>query len=103
MRMRNYLPNPDFLRELQGEDDDYVNGLTECAQDIRERAHYVKHKIMPKKSASSDVVVEVIDGQVSVANTDHGAAIDEYGSVNSPAYSPMRTAVSAAGFRLEAE
>lgn len=100
--MRSYLPNPNFLKELQQADQEYIDGLTECAQDIRERAYYVKKRVMPNKDFS-DVVVEVIDGVVSVTNTDYGAHIDEYGSVNSPAYSPMRTAVSAAGFRLEAE
>jgi|VirMetMinimDraft_7_1064189.scaffolds.fasta_scaffold93106_2 hypothetical protein len=96
-----YLPNPNFLNELQA-DDEYIDGLTECAKEIRDRAWYVKHRVMVNKRFRP-IEVDAADGDVYVTDTDFGAHLDEYGSVNNPAYAPMRTAVRAAGFRLSEE
>lgn len=96
-----YLPNPNFLGELQ-KDDEYIDGVRKCAESIMREASAEKHRIMPNKDHSA-VVVGVEDGMFYVSNTDSGAHIDEYGSVNNPAYSPMRRAVRSAGFRLSEE
>jgi len=93
-----YLPNPNFSKELE-QDPEFIEGLKTCGRDIRDRAFYIKHKIMPNRKHSQVEVVE-IDGRVFVVNTDWGGHIDEYGSVNNPPYAPLRTAVRAAGFRL---
>ena len=97
--MRAYLPDPDFQGKLE-QTDEYKAGLTAIAQDIRGRAHYVTRQFMPNKD-TSDIVVATDGDEVYVSNTDHGAHLDEWGSVNNPAYAPMRTAVRAAGLRLE--
>jgi len=96
-----YIPNPDFSKRLVAEDE-YIAGMEKCARDIRDRAHSIKHRVMPNKD-HSPVEVDVDDDTVYVINTDFGGHIDEYGSANNPAYAPMRTAVMAAGFRLEEE
>lgn len=96
-----FVPNPDFLSELQA-DPEYVEALTEVADDIRAEALQIKHRIMSRRGFEG--VMTVVDGsEVYVTNTDHGAHLDEWGSVNNPPYAPMRTAVNAAGFRLKEE
>ena len=92
-----FIPNPRFSLEQQRE---YIDGLKDIGQDVRERAFYIKHSIMPNKDRSGVEVVEE-NGRVYVANTDHGGHIDEFGSVKSPAYAPLRTAARAAGLRLD--
>ena len=101
MSRLRYIPNLNYEEDLV-QDDEYVNGLKAMARDVRDRAFYLKHKVMPNKEFSQVEVVEV-DGRVYVANTDYGGHIDEYGSANSTPYAPLRTAVRAAGFRLEEE
>lgn len=92
-----FIPNPNFALEKQRE---YIDGLKAIGQDVRERAYYVKNDVMPNKDRSGVEVVES-GGKVYVANTDHGGHIDEFGSVNSQPYAPLRTAARAAGLRLE--
>lgn len=94
-----YLPDKDFLKNFTGEDE-YLEGLKVAARDIQERAFYMSKRIMPDRGRQA-IVVEEEDGKVRVGNTAHGAIIEEYGSVNSPAYSTMRRAVDAANFRLK--
>lgn len=94
-----YVPNWNSEEELV-KDDRFVAGLKTCARDIRDRAFYIKHDVMPNRDHAKVEVVEV-DKRVYVVNTDHGGHLDEYGSVNNPPYAPLRTAVKAAGFRLD--
>lgn len=94
-----YIPSLDGLDELE-QDPEYIEGLRKIGLDVRDRAFYVKHKIMPRKSHQQVEVTE-IDGRIFVVNTDYGGHLDEYGSVNNPPYAPLRTAVRAAGLRLE--
>jgi len=98
----SFIPNPNFLSEIR-KDDEYVDGMVDAAERIADQAVRLKKQIMPKdgRTGSRSVVVEVADGEVTVGNTDSGAHIDEYGSVNSPPYRPMTRAVEAAGFRLK--
>lgn len=48
------------------------------------------------------VVEEGHDGSVIVLNTDHGGHLYEWGSINTPAYAPMRRAVRAVGLKFAA-
>jgi hypothetical protein len=52
-------------------------------------------------SHGEQIVVERVGAQVFVVNKDHGAWIDEVGTVQSPVYAPLRRGVIAAGSRLE--
>lgn len=91
-----FKPNPRFLEELQadpGPRRQLVKAAGKVARRVRE------HTIMRRKGASS-VAVEVDGDEVRVANNDHGAHLDEWGSVNNPPYAPLRTAVRAEGLRL---
>lgn len=94
-----FLPDRDFVKNFTQEDD-YIEGLKVAARDIQERAFYMSKKIMPDRQRQA-IVVEEEDGEVIVGNTAHGSIIEEYGSVNSPAFSTMRRAVDAAHFRLK--
>lgn len=77
-----------------------VPQLVGAAHAVRERVETEKHSVMPRQRRGS-VIVEADARGVRVVNTDHGAHIDEYGSVNSPPYAPLRRGARRAGFRLE--
>ena len=74
--------------------------LVEAAHAVRDRVEAEKHSVMPRQRRDS-VIVEADASGVRVINTDYGAHIDEYGSVNSPPYAPLRRGARRAGFRLE--
>lgn len=74
--------------------------LVAAAQAARSRVEAEKHSVMPRHRSGS-VVVDFDLEDVRVVNTDHGAHIDEYGSVTSPAYAPLRRGTRAAGLRLK--
>lgn len=74
--------------------------LSAAAHVVRDRVEAEKHSVMPRQRSGS-VVVEADARGIRVVNTDHGAHIDEYGSVNSPPYAPLRRGARRAGLRLE--
>lgn len=76
------------------------SNLVGAAHAVRDRVEAEKHAVMPRQRRGS-VVVEADARGVRVVNTDHGAHIDEFGSVNSPAYAPLRRGARRAGFRLD--
>lgn len=71
--------------------------LVGAAQQVARRARV--HRIMPRKSAQ--LVVDTSGQDVRLVNTDHGGHLDEFGSAKSRPYAPLRTAVRAAGLRLD--
>ena len=95
----SFLPDKDFAQNLMG-DDDYSEGMTEVAEAIASEANSLRHRIYREEGA---VLVEEdrYTGDVYVTNVDQGAAIDEWGSINNPAYAPMRTAVANVGLRMD--
>ncbi len=95
--MSRFRPNPNLHRDLELA---IRPALVRAAQAVRSRVEAEKHSVMPRRRSGS-VVVDFDPEKVRVVNTDHGAHIDEFGSVNSPAYAPMRRAVKSAGLRLK--
>lgn len=72
--------------------------LAEVGHKVADRVR--AHDVMRTKN--KDKIVVVADGDdVLVGNTDHGAHLDEWGSVNNPPSAPLRTSVRAAGLRLD--
>lgn len=74
--------------------------LGAAAHAVRDRVEAEKHSVMPRQRKGS-VIVEADARGFRVVNTDHGAHIDEFGSVNSPPYAPLRRGARRAGLRLE--
>lgn len=98
-----YIPNPNFEHDfINDQADDYNASLEGAAERVKAEAERFVQRIMPRNAASAfEVQVDVGEGVVRVVNTDYGSWIAEVGSVNSPAYAPLRRAVTAAGYRLE--
>lgn len=94
-----------FLRNLRAHaqaerDPRFRAGLRTEAAQVQRHAQATVHSVMPASRNPSIEVQEDAEG-VAVVNTDHGAHIDEYGSINNPPYAPLRRAVRAAGLRLD--
>jgi hypothetical protein len=94
--MSFFKPNRDFEREIHAA---YATAVTMAAAErARGRAEALSHHAMPRGGAR---IVCVPDGEDTLlVNTNYGGAIEEFGSVNSPTYAPLRRGVRAAGFRL---
>ena len=98
--MRLFLPNPGFARELFSEDPEAPKGVAAEAERAARIIRTQAHEIMPREDADAQIIVEETEAGAQILNTDHGAAIDEFGTAYTPAYAPMRRGVRAAGFRL---
>jgi len=99
--MRAFFPNPDFLDDLGKE---LADVFIDAAEKSAVKANEFGHRIMPdvkNRGSLPSVDVQIVSGRIYLANHDHGAMIDEFGSVNSPPYAPLRRGVEAAGFRFE--
>jgi hypothetical protein len=92
-----FVPNPRLDAELELF---VAPAVLAAGNAVKERAEVEKHSIMRRRGARP-IVIETEGDGVRVTNTDHGAHIDEWGSVNSPPYAPLRRAVRAAGLRLD--
>jgi hypothetical protein len=103
--VRAWFPNPTFLKELEV-DPETVQVFEDAAGKVAAEANKLRHRIMPSQKGDG---VEVrnnstrVNLDIYVVNTDYGSHIDEWGSVNNPAYAPLRNAVSAAGLDFEPE
>lgn len=93
-----YLPNPDFEREISGQDENKA-ALKEAADTVASRAETMTPRIMPRNSEAMEVS-EDEDG-VAVVNTDFGGHLAEWGSRNNQPFAPLRRGVRSAGYRLE--
>lgn len=93
-----FIPNPLFDVQ-QKLDPEYLDGLMEHAKGL---ADTVKSKA---PVATGDYVRSIRAlrtlTSVTVGTNDFAGHIVEWGSINSPAYAPIRRGVLAAGLRLE--
>lgn len=94
--MRAFVPNANF--DLMADDEVRAN-LTRLMEPVRQQVVAVA-PVHTRRYARSIVVVE-IDGRVYLGSTDPFAHLVEWGSVNNPAYAPLRRGVQNAGMRLE--
>lgn len=97
--MAVYVPNPDFEREFNAEDDGYLEGP---AKAVAAEANRIAPRIMPRDGGPA-VDVQTSYGDTYVVNRDHGGHLAEWGSKNNPPYSPLRRAVRALGLKFSAE
>lgn len=97
------IRNRNLEREIMGEDA-YLEALAEAAEPARERAEQLAEQArapwMARKGARRTVELQERDGELVLANTDHGGHLMEYGSKNNPPHAPLRRGVQAAGLRL---
>jgi hypothetical protein len=94
-----FRPNPNLRQELEREAAHQV-ALKVAAEDVAGKARSIAHRIMPA-GAGEQIVVQQEGTEVVVANLAHGGHLDEWGSINSPAYAPLRRGVREAGLRLD--
>lgn len=65
---------------------------------VEQMARQARAPWMPR--GGPQIVVESNADGVTVANTDYGAHLQEYGSKNNPPHAPLRRGARAAGLRL---
>jgi hypothetical protein len=93
-----FRPNPDFDEEIK-EDEDYKKVVLGLGQVLA-----AEIKAVAPRGETADYVDSIeSDEDGSVGTTDPFGHLVEWGSVNNPAYAPIRRGVSAAGLRLEEE
>lgn len=93
-----FRPNPNFEAELR-KDPGYRQGLSESAKGALAACQAAAPHGATDHYAESFVIAD--DGEnVTIGNTDFAAHLVEWGSVNNPAYAPLRRGVRAAGLRL---
>jgi hypothetical protein len=95
--MSSFKRNPNFQAELAVELTGTV--LRRAGNEVAAAADSLAHSAMPRKGRKR-MVVQRVDGEVVVANTNHGGHLEEFGSQNNPAYGPLRRGVLAAGLDL---
>lgn len=93
-----FVPNPNLERELSALAE-YRDVLVEKAEDVADAARQVGHRIMPT-GRGEQINVEAGAENVYVVNEDDGAAIDEWGSINSIPYAPLRRGTRMTGLEL---
>ena len=102
--MSRFIPDPNFEKALE----DLVmpqaaEAVASIAEDYVQRTVVIRRPInapwMPRRGHG---VIEVrgTGSDAYVTNTDHGAAIYEWGGRYTPARAPLRRAVTSAGFKL---
>jgi hypothetical protein len=96
-----FIPNKDFIKELEVEPEQ-VKALENAAEAVAEEANKLRKNIMREEGA---VLVRNdsnrFQADVYIVNVDPGGHLDEWGSVNNPAYAPLRRAVSAVGLDFQ--
>lgn len=98
-----FIPNPFFRQALEAEIETR-NAMYAEAEKAGEEAMKIRHHIMPnpKGKAGSRPAIHPkwIGKDLYLVNTDAGGHLDEWGSINNPAYAPLRNGVRRAGFDL---
>jgi hypothetical protein len=97
----SFRKNPNLERELK-RDPRYKAALANAAEPAARASRVVAHRIMPK-GRGQQIGVEIHGDLVAIVNNDHGGAIDEFGTVNSPPYAPLRTGVRKAGLKFKGD
>lgn len=96
-----FRKNPNFDKELSAEEAFRQGMKTGPAAAIKSSVEQVAPTGATGNYADSIEVNELPDGSIVVATTDFAGHIVEWGSVNNPAYAPLRRGVRAAGARLD--
>lgn len=92
--------NPSLESQLAGQAE-FAEAVAEAAEPAREHAErFAGRPWMPRKGARRSIELLVEDGQVLLANTDHGGHLKEYGGRSNAPHAPLRRGVQAAGLRL---
>jgi hypothetical protein len=94
----SFRPNPSFQAELEASIE-YRRCLWAASARVAPIAEGMTHHAMLRSGHRRIEVIEQ-DGFVYLVNTNYCGHLEEFGSVNSPAYSPLRRGVRAAGYRL---
>jgi hypothetical protein len=94
-----FIPNPAFVEELQAQPL-YNAALERGANEAKKEAEAIAPQGESGYYASHFVVYKEENGSWVLGNTDFAAHWVEWGSVNNPAYAPLRRAVQAAGLHL---
>lgn len=101
-----FVPNRNFARDLRRKQAAKVRGaLREVAEPAREHADAFARQAqapwMPKGSSTGQLVVTEVRGtSVAIVLRGYGAHLIEFGSMNNPAWAPLRRGVRAAGLGL---
>lgn len=96
--MSIFLPNPNFLDDLMGEDDS-LDALVKVAEPARDLAKGFAP--VEEGDYRDGIEVRVVDRTVYLSGTDYKSHWIEFGTVDTPAFSPLRRGVVAAGLRLK--
>lgn len=94
-----FKANPHLGAEL-GADLRRRRAMVPAAQAVARHAEGMTHSAMPRKGQPRKIRVGEINGEVVVANTNHGAHLEEFGQAKTPVYAPLRRGVRAAGLKL---
>jgi hypothetical protein len=95
-----FKPNRSLERELERQRQ-YTIALMAAAAIVKREAEARAHRIMPRNPDAFEIQVRGL-GRVTLANTDYGGHLEEWGSANNPPHAPLRTGVRAVpGLRLE--
>ena len=92
-----FIPNKNLGKELEAQPQ-YNSGLAKAAEPAKAAAEKFAPRIMRRNPQAMQIVVE--GRKVYLGNTDYGAHLAEYGSVNNPPYAPLRRGVRAAGLKF---
>lgn len=96
--MRAFRPNPSFERDLRAQPE-FKQCMRAAAESIVSAARAAAPDVT---GAYRDSLQVVEDGDtIAAATTDRAGHLVEFGSVNNPAYAPLRRGTRAAGLRLE--
>jgi secreted PhoX family phosphatase len=101
---RAFIPSTDFAAEANSDDEirENLRGVAqEVADDATRNAEAVGAPWMPRPGHELVEVTEDEDGDVFVVNTDYGAHLQEFGSVNNPVHAPLRRAAIDRGLEVD--
>lgn len=95
---RFYVPNPLFSSLLHASQE-FREGIGQIAEGVADGAR----DVAPENTGAYKDSIEVAQSgsETAVVTKDFAGHIIEFGSVNSPAYAPLRSGARKAGLRLE--
>lgn len=96
--MSAFTANPGFHAELEAEM--RARGtLLPAARAAAAAADKLAHSAMPRRGYRR-IEVGQLEGDVVIANTNHGAHLEEFGLARTPLYAPLRRGCRAVGLDL---
>lgn len=95
---RFYVPNPLFSSLLHASEE-FREGIGEIAEGVKDAAQ----EVAPERTGSyrDSIEVEQSGSETAVVTKDFAGHLVEFGSINNPAYAPLRNGARKAGLRLE--